>query len=212
MIVGLVAVALGLVLVAVAVLGGGGSDASSSEDDATVTVVDADLSPPSTAPLADGAGLGTATARSASGRDALAGFGEAQVTVTAPDGETCVTCLLVASEQDQRERGLMEVTDPALGGYDGMLFVYDEPIEGSFWMRNTPMELAISYVDAAGTVLDRTEMEPCADVASCPSYPASGAFQYAIEVPVDHPGDLDVSEGSTIAIDSFSCSSVTEGG
>jgi uncharacterized membrane protein (UPF0127 family) len=77
----------------------------------------------------------------------------------------------------------MEVTDPALGGYDGMLFRFDEPSQGGFWMRNTPQPLSIAYIAADGTLVQALEMTPCEDSPNCPSYPPSGPYQWTIEVP-----------------------------
>lgn len=109
------------------------------------------------------------------------GFGEALVTV---DGEE--QCLLLAQTPEERARGLMEVTD--LQGYPGMLFVFPADSEGGFWMRNTPTPLSIAYLDASGAVVSTTDMEPCEDVPTCPSYPASGPYRFTVEVP---QGDLE---------------------
>src|SRR5918994_3476001 len=116
-------------------------------------------------------------------RTPLPGFGEVVVEVRRVDGQLVEWCLLLAETPAQTQRGLMEVTDPALGGYDGMLFRYETPRQGGFYMRNTPQPLSIAYLDAAGRVVSIVGMEPCDDVAGCPSYPAGGAFRWAVEVP-----------------------------
>ena len=199
----------GLIVVAVALVRGSGDDPSTPST-GQAGVLDPDLPPGTTAPLGD-EGLGTSVAPAGNGRSALAGFGEAQVTITSPDGETCVTCMLLAADRDQRERGLMEVTDADLGGYDAMVFAYDQPVEGSFWMRNTPLPLTISYLDDAGTVISMADLEPCADLATCPSYPARGPFQYAVEVPVDRDDPVELVVGSTITIEAYACSEASDG-
>jgi uncharacterized membrane protein (UPF0127 family) len=118
-----------------------------------------------------------------SGRTPLQGFGEVAVTVTSENGRICELCLKEATTADQRARGLMEVTDEDLGGYDGMLFEYDKPTGGAFWMRNTPLPLSIAYFDEQGKLISTADMEPCADRPDCPGYPASEPFTYALEVP-----------------------------
>ncbi|MBL8779271.1 MAG: DUF192 domain-containing protein [Acidimicrobiales bacterium] len=103
-------------------------------------------------------------------------FGEVLVTV---DGDE--HCLLLAQTPEERARGLMEVTD--LAGYPGMLFAFPADSEGGFWMRNTPTPLSIAYLDASGAIVSTADMEPCDDVPTCPSYPASGPYRFTVEVP-----------------------------
>jgi uncharacterized membrane protein (UPF0127 family) len=120
-------------------------------------------------------------------REPLEGFGEVAVTISGPgdgggegEGEWC---LLLAETSEQRQRGLMEVTDPALGGYDGMLFRFPDDVTAAFYMRNTPMPLSIAFIDEEGQLVSTTDMEPCEDRDGCPLYPAAGPFRWAIEVP-----------------------------
>lgn len=158
-----------------------------------------------TAPVTAQEGLGEGWAPERGGRTALRGFGEAVVTITDSSGETCEVCLLTATTADQRERGLMEVTDPALGGYDGMLFEYAEEISGGFWMRNTPMPLSIAYFDGDRALVSSVDMAPCRDEPTCRSYPADGPFRYALEVPEGELDDVLVAPDTTFEIDARRC-------
>ena len=176
----------------VAACSGGGSDGAPTAAERTSTTV------------ADGE-LGEGFAPQSGGRRALVGFDEVAVTVTAADGTTCEVCLLAATTDAQRQRGLMEVTDRELGGYDGMLFRFPKEIDGGFWMRNTPMPLSIAYFDDDGAFVSSTDMVPCSDSASCPTYDAGAAFRYALEVPAGGLADLGVAEGSTIRVDGARC-------
>ena len=117
-------------------------------------------------------------------RVALPGFGEVVVQVRTVDGEVVEWCLLLAETPAQTQRGLMEVTDPELGGYDGMLFRFEAEHDGGFYMRNTPQPLEIAYLGADGGVVAIREMEPCDDVDGCPTYPSGGDYLRTIEVPV----------------------------
>jgi uncharacterized membrane protein (UPF0127 family) len=130
------------------------------------------------------AGTGTATVE----RTPLQGFDEVAVEVTRLDGQVVSWCLLLADTLERRQRGLMTVTDPELGGYDGMLFRFDAPSDVGFWMRNTPQPLSIAYVGDGGELVSTTDMTPCEDSPDCPSYPAAGPFRWAIEVPVSVGG------------------------
>ena len=139
------------------------------------------------------AGLGEGWAPVVGGRTLLAGFGEVAATITASDGTVCDVCLLAAITPEQHARGLMFVTDPALGGYDGMLFAFDSDSGGGFWMRNTRLALSIAYFDADGVLVSHADMQPCADSApDCPGYPADGSFRYAIEVPLGRLDEVGV--------------------
>lgn len=133
-------------------------------------------------------------------RTPLPGFGEVQIEVTKVDGQIVQWCLLLAETSAQSQRGLMEVSDPALGGYDGMLFRFANEVSGGFYMRNTAMPLSIVYLDDEGAVVSITEMTPCEDVEGCPSYPADGPFRRTIEVPVSAGGvaALGIEDGAVV--------------
>jgi uncharacterized membrane protein (UPF0127 family) len=133
-------------------------------------------------------------------RTALPGFGEVLAKVHTTDGRTLEWCLLLAETAAQEQRGLMEVTDPQLGGYSGMLFRFANEVTGGFYMRNTPQPLSIVYLDGSGGVVSITEMAPCEDVEGCQSYPADGPFQRTIEVPTAAGGvaALGIEPGATV--------------
>lgn len=91
-------------------------------------------------------------------------------------------CVWLADSPEDRQRGLMEVTD--LGdGKAGMLFAFDAPTTGRFWMRNTPMPLSIAFLDDGGSVVSTADMAPCGDRDDCPTYGATGSYSWALEVP-----------------------------
>jgi uncharacterized protein len=165
-----------------AVAPSGSSSPSTSSPAVPPTTVDVDGREPDQVepPPADGVPV-TAVPSTGASRTPLPGFGEVVVEVVS-------WCLLLAETPAQTRRGLMEVTDPDLGGYDGMLFRFDVDREGGFYMRNTPQPLSIVYLDAAGEVVTIERMEPCEDFDGCPSYPADNSYRRTIEVPVDAGG------------------------
>ncbi len=107
-------------------------------------------------------------------------------------------CALLAETAAQRQRGLMERTD--LGGYDGMLFVFESDVEGGFWMKDTPMPLSIAWFDSAGRLVSTADMEPCLGRSSCPSYAPSGPYRYALEVPQGGLAALGVGPGAVLSV------------
>jgi uncharacterized membrane protein (UPF0127 family) len=128
------------------------------------------------------------------------GFELAPAEVTLADGELCALCLWVAETADQRQRGLMGVTD--LGPADGMVFVYDGPATGQFWMFGTPMPLSIAFFDDDGAFVSTTDMEPCVSgpAAACDRYSAAGPYVAAIEVPQGRFAELGIGPGSRLAL------------
>jgi uncharacterized protein len=202
---------LGLVLIGSSIVfDGRGEQEVVAEATTTSGAYGPDLVPGTTAPLVGG-GVGLGTAQQRLGRSPLAGFGEVQVTIRAGDGEQCEVCLLSATTPEQRARGLMGVTDPELGGYDGMLFEYPAANDGSFWMRNTPLPLSIAYFDEVGALVSTADMEPCEDSPDCPSYPAAAPFRFALEVPQGELEEMAVRGRATITINARACSEAPGG-
>jgi uncharacterized membrane protein (UPF0127 family) len=130
-------------------------------------------------PVTSAAGDGVVTVE----RTPLPGFGEVAVEVIRVDGQVLSWCLLLADTPELRQRGLMTVTDPELGGYDGMLFRFDAPTDGGFWMRNTPQPLSIAFLDVDGGLVSTAEMPPCEDSPDCPGYAPAGPYLRTVEVP-----------------------------
>lgn len=130
------------------------------------------------------------------------GFGSTLLRVLPAGLEWCVW---LADTPERRQRGLMEVTD--LGaGMDGMLFAFDEPSTGGFWMRNTPTPLSIAYLDGDGALVSTADMTPCDDRDDCPSYGAAGPYTWAIEVPRGGLARLGVlDEGARVEVLGRSC-------
>jgi uncharacterized membrane protein (UPF0127 family) len=95
----------------------------------------------------------------------------------------------------------MGVTDPDLGGYDGMLFRFESVSEVGFWMKDTPMPLTVAYIGEDGVLVSTADMEPClgeaAAASDCPSYPPDGPYRWALEVPQGGLGDIGLVPGAT---------------
>ena len=82
----------------------------------------------------------------------------------------------VADTLEKQERGLM--FRRSLPENEGMLFVYREPIELSFWMRNTLIPLDIAFVGADGIILNIHQAHPLDESVL---YRSAGAAKYVIE-------------------------------
>jgi uncharacterized membrane protein (UPF0127 family) len=126
-----------------------------------------------------------ATAGSPAGAGAVrpSGFEMVPARLTGPSGEAADLCVWLADTGERQRRGLMNVTD--LGGADGMAFVFAQPTQVSFFMWQTPLELAIGFFDEAGRYVNGHVMVPCLEEpsAACDVYAPSQPFVTALEVP-----------------------------
>ncbi len=82
----------------------------------------------------------------------------------------------VADTLEKQERGLM--FRQSMPENEGMLFVYKEPEEMSFWMRNTLIPLDIAFVGADGIILNIHQARPLDESVL---YRSAGAAKYVIE-------------------------------
>lgn len=140
----------------------------------------------------------TAAPPPAPARRPLPGFGEVAFRITAADGRTFEGVALLAADGASRSQGLMEQTD--LRGYDGMVFRFDSPSEGRFYMRNTRIPLSIAFFDTGGRFVSSADMEPCPDeVRRCPTYGAARPYLHAIEVAAGDLGGMGIGPGAVLS-------------
>jgi uncharacterized membrane protein (UPF0127 family) len=69
----------------------------------------------------------------------------------------------------QRQIGLMHRRE--MPSHEGMLFVFDEPSQQCFWMRNTLIPLSIAFLAEDGTVVNIADMKPQSDESHCSARP-----------------------------------------
>jgi len=100
------------------------------------------------------------------------------VTIDASRGKEVEVRVEVADTEPERELGLMGRT--ALGEDRGILFVFDEEQELSFWMKDTLIPLSVAFMDSEGRIVDIQDMKP---LDEDPPYTVSAEpAQYALEV------------------------------
>lgn len=101
--------------------------------------------------------------------------GEDQIYYPLKVGDTLFQVEL-AQTLEERAQGLMYRRE--LDPDKGMLFIFDEPQQLSFWMKNTYIDLSIAYIDSDGVIIDILDMEALSEA----SVPSSAPVQYALEV------------------------------
>lgn len=88
----------------------------------------------------------------------------------------------LAQTPNQHERGLM--FRKTLPQDQGMLFIFEEEMIRSFWMKNTIIDLSIGYFNKDKKLIDIQEMKSTTMMqVDLPSYPSRGPAQYALEMP-----------------------------
>lgn len=83
----------------------------------------------------------------------------------------------VADTPELRRQGLMHRTSIEPG--HGMLFVFDEPAEQTFWMKDTPAPLSIAFIREDGTIALIARMQPLDETGVSSGEPV----KYTLEVP-----------------------------
>ena len=75
----------------------------------------------------------------------------------------------VAATPKQREIGLMFRQEMA--AHEGMLFVFEQPQQQCFWMKNTLLPLTAAFVDEDGTIVNLADMKPQSTQSHCSDQP-----------------------------------------
>jgi uncharacterized membrane protein (UPF0127 family) len=101
-----------------------------------------------------------------------------KVRIDASDGGSVEVEVEVADDTEEMARGLMERT--TLAEDAGMLFVYPEERELSFWMKDTLIPLSIAFMDSEGRIVDIQDMKALDDTP--PHYASAEPARYALEV------------------------------
>lgn len=75
----------------------------------------------------------------------------------------------VARTPQEHQIGLMH--RQSMGLNEGMLFIFEQPSQQCFWMKNTLIPLAIAFVADDGTVVNIDEMQPQTLATHCSTKP-----------------------------------------
>ena len=92
------------------------------------------------------------------------------------DGTADTVVAEIAASPEERQQGLMHRESLAQGA--GMLFVFEDSQERSFWMANTYVPLDIAYMDEELTIVSILAMTPL----DTNLYPSGAPAMYALEV------------------------------
>ncbi|MCY4148580.1 MAG: DUF192 domain-containing protein [Gammaproteobacteria bacterium] len=104
------------------------------------------------------------------------------ITLFDDNGNTKHIRSLIADDHFERAMGFQHVCPDAVKE-TRILFVYTEPIQGSFHMSNVKAPLDIGFFDGQGTLIDVLRMDVYTDDAQ-PLYSPNKPYQFALETPV----------------------------
>lgn len=124
---------------------------------------------------------------------------ESTVTFSVGDGAYEFECE-VADTYSERSLGLMHRESlPADGG---MLFVYDEPQNLTFWMKNTLIPLDIIFIDAGSQVLNiwQAVPEPGVPDGELTIYPSLGPAKWVVELNSGTCSEKGIAPGTSVTI------------
>jgi uncharacterized membrane protein (UPF0127 family) len=82
----------------------------------------------------------------------------------------------LALTPEQRQIGLM--FRKAMPQHEGMLFVFEQPTQQCFWMKNTILPLTAAFVADDGTIVNLADMKPQTTDAHCSDKPV----RYVLEM------------------------------
>ncbi len=104
----------------------------------------------------------------------------------------------VAATPDQRSTGLMFRQQMPQG--EGMLFVFEQPSQQCFWMKNTPLPLTAAFVADDGSIVNLVDMQPLSTESHCSAKPV----RYVLEMNQGWFGKKGLKAGSKLAGPPFS--------
>ena len=82
----------------------------------------------------------------------------------------------VAATPQQRQVGLMSRKE--MPQHEGMIFIFEQPAQQCFWMKNTLLPLTAAFIADDGTVVNLADMKPLALDAHCSKKPV----RYVLEM------------------------------
>lgn len=108
--------------------------------------------------------------------------------------------LEIADTPEERAQGLMNRKD--LSESKGMLFVYENEDNRSFWMKNTTIPLDIIFMDSTMEVIniEAANPEPNTSDEDLASYTSERPARYVLEINQNKSKEIDLKEGEKMGL------------
>ena len=114
--------------------------------------------------------------------------------ITTTDNRSITVNAEIAKTPEERNFGFMERKKIPDG--TGMIFIFENDQQLSFWMKNTPHPLSIAYIDSKGRIREIYDMKPY----SLSSIQSTVSVRYALEVPQGWFEKNGITPGATITL------------
>lgn len=123
--------------------------------------------------------------------------GPQTIALIGPDEKAVTVTVEIADDPEERQQGLAgrEMLEPD----SGMLFIFEEPAQLTFWMKDTLIPLDILFFGPQGKLLGGQTMLPC-EADPCPKYYSEEGSSLALEVPAGFQEFYGIGKGWQIAL------------
>ncbi len=118
--------------------------------------------------------------------------------ITTPTGKSL--SVEIAETVDKRSQGLM--FRKSLEADRGMLFIFPEMGNWTFWMKNTLIPLDILWMDESGEILHIESHVPICTKKddSCPRYHSNRESMFVLEIPSGRAKELGLTPGTRLSL------------
>ncbi len=99
----------------------------------------------------------------------------------------------VAMTPEQRQIGLM--WRKSMPVHEGMLFIFEQPSQQCFWMKNTLIPLTAAFLEDDGTIVNMADMKPQTSSPHCSAKPV----RYVLEMNVGWFAKKNIKAGAKIS-------------
>jgi uncharacterized protein len=99
----------------------------------------------------------------------------------------------VAQQAQERQIGLM--WRKSMPAHEGMLFVFEQPSQQCFWMKNTLIPLTAAFLDDDGTIVNLADMKPQTTNPHCSIKPV----RYVLEMNVGWFAKKKINAGAKVS-------------
>jgi len=106
-----------------------------------------------------------------------------------------------AKTPEELEKGLMNRT--SLAKNSGMLFIFPDEKNRSFWMKNTFIPLDVIFISSKGRINEITTLNPCVENEICQSYTSKSPAQYVLEINAGAAEKWKIMEGDILELPKF---------
>ena len=122
---------------------------------------------------------------------------EKYIEISKKEGGYVKVTVDVSDSDEERKLGLSGRR--YLGDYEGMLFVFEENTNVSFWMKDMYFPIDIIFVDGSGFITHiHDNAQPCESVNNCPSIGSNGWYRYVLEVNAGFCDRNGIEEGNSL--------------